>query len=405
MEELNGHNGGGIAPGMSLRNAARGQAITRQDVYVLSPDQLVIDPENVRDSYDSEQARENIESLKSAMRAGRSIPILEIVTQADDNGRYMIVDGAHRKLAADELQKEGILYKLRCVGFKGNPTDRIAYMMRSEGLPLNPVEMARGVLKLSNRNMSEKEIAQSLDKSHAWVRNQLLLAQADPEVHQMIRERKVSASNVLEMIREYPNNYAAKLAALAGEVQKAGKKKVTKAVMSGPRVPPKTVDVLVHSIRGMCEELGDRVLQKVSDAEARIKSQELSKEDMRNETVEVSIAALMQIVKGSDALREFEERCAVREARRAEKRALAEARQQASQQASLLEEQEEAGQVSTVFTTDSIEVSCDDADEGSAHHDTDEGQDAIDQQETFGFPFVDHHDRVMPMMAAALTGN
>ena len=194
MEE-HGQESGAIESGMTLRSAAKQKKVVRGDVFFLTPDQLRIDPENVRDGYDSE-------------RAGRHIPALEVRARADEDGRYTIVDGAHRKLAADELQREGMPIRLRCSAFGGNEVDRITYRMcSSQGLPLDPIEMARGCLKLQNWGKKVDEIAESMSKSSTWVHNQLLLAEAEPEVQQMVRDNLVSASIAIEMMRTHSKDH------------------------------------------------------------------------------------------------------------------------------------------------------------------------------------------------------
>lgn len=319
MEE-HGQESGAIESGMTLRSAAKQKKVVRGDVFLLTPDQLRIDPENVRDGYDSERARNHIESLKASMRAGRHIPALEVRARADEDGRYTIVDGAHRKLAADELQREGMTIRLRCSAFGGNEVDRITYMMcSSQGLPLDPIEMARGCLKLQNWGKKVDEIAESMSKSSTWVHNQLMLAEAEPEVQQMVRDNLVSASIAIEMMRTHAKDHLKILNKLADEVRHGKRKKVTKASVHGPRVPPKTVNVLLDSLRNAYEGLGEDVMQQMEILEGKLKSEEVSEEDLRETTFSVNAATLMQIIKGSDAIREFEERCAAREARRIER--------------------------------------------------------------------------------------
>ena len=106
---------------------------------------------------------------------------------------------------------------------------------------------------------------------------------------------------------------------LADEVRHGKRKKVTKASVHGPRVPPKTVNVLLDSLRNAYEGLGEDVMQQMEILEGKLKSEEVSEEDLRETTFSVNAATLMQIIKGSDAIREFEERCAAREARRIER--------------------------------------------------------------------------------------
>lgn len=316
---------GTIKGGQSLRDAARNKKALRRDIFILSPDQLVIDPENVRDGYESARSRAHIEALKQSMRSGQHMPVLEVQPDAEKDGRYMIVDGAHRKIAADELQAEGIPIKLRCSAFRGNLQDRIAYMMRAaQGLPLDAVEMARGCLKLYNQTNSESEIATAMSKSLGWVSNQLVLATADPVVQQMVKDDLVSATTAINTIREHPNEYVKILSKSVKNLKKQGRKKVTKTAIQGARPSGKTVDLLMAEIRSAYEGLDEATIQEMSSLEGRLKSEELSESDLSETKFSVSAAALIHILKCSDAIRDFEEQCAAREARRRQKMAAAE---------------------------------------------------------------------------------
>ena len=87
-------------------------------------------------------------------------------------------------------------------------------------------------------------------------------------------------------------------------------------MVNGPRLSPKTANALLDSLRTAYEQLDDEVIGKVSDWEAQLKSEGMSDDELKNTRIEISGAALMQLVRGWGVVRAFEEQQQIKEERR-----------------------------------------------------------------------------------------
>lgn len=306
---------------LTLREASRdgdGNVRRGEEVYRLAPDMLALNQDNVRDSYESPRAIAHIEGLMAAYERGDYVPPLLVQPVANENGRYVIIDGAHRKIAADRVVRErGLKLRLSCMAFRGNSTEQLMYMMTSaKGLALDEIEKARACRKLVNRGMSRQEIASAMGVTVTWVDSRILLADAEPEVHQAIRDGVIEASVAIGIVRESGIRAAQVIRRLAQKARQQGRRRVTGSVVNGPRLSPKTANALLDSLRTAYEQLDDEVIGKVSDWEAQLKSEGMSDDELKNTRIEISGAALMQLVRGWGVVRAFEEQQQIKEVRR-----------------------------------------------------------------------------------------
>ena len=160
------------------------------------------------------------------------------------NGQYVIIDGAHRKIAADRVVRErGLKLRLSCMAFRGNSTEQLMYMMTSaKGLALDEIEKARACRKLVKPG-GMRPAGNCLGHwgvTVTWVDSRILLADAEPEVHQAIRDGVIEASVAIGIVRESGIRAAQVIRRLAQKARQQGRRRVTGSVVNGPRLSPKT---------------------------------------------------------------------------------------------------------------------------------------------------------------------
>lgn len=178
------------------------QPLGRPRVFSESPLNILVYPErNIRPINP-----ETIAEYKAGFLRGDVFPAIDV---SIENGRIVLEHGYHRTLAAQEAMREkpeemaDLQLELR--EFKGNDFDRIVMMLNAQNsLDVDPVSRAeayRALLNLSP-SMTITKIADRLGKSGEHVSQQLLLVEVDEKVKQLIREKKVSATAVIQLIEE-----------------------------------------------------------------------------------------------------------------------------------------------------------------------------------------------------------
>ncbi|HBO7832537.1 TPA: hypothetical protein L5A09_006690 [Pseudomonas aeruginosa] len=178
------------------------QPLGRPRVFSESPLNILVYPErNIRPINP-----ETIAEYKAAFLRGDKFPAIDV---SIENGLVVLEHGYHRTLAAQEAMREKPVemadLQLELREFKGNDFDRIVMMLNAQNsLDVDPVSRAeayRALLNLSP-SMTITKIADRLGKSGEHVSQQLLLVEADEKVKQLIREKKVSPTAVIQLIEE-----------------------------------------------------------------------------------------------------------------------------------------------------------------------------------------------------------
>lgn len=115
--------------------------------------------------------------------------------------------------------------------FKGNSADAVAMMIKtSEGKPLLPLQRAEGYKRLAGQNWSNSQIAELLGCSAQNVDRLLLLANAEENIKQLVREEKVSATvtiDVLMELRGTDQDPYERLVAMVEQAHAAGRSRAT----------------------------------------------------------------------------------------------------------------------------------------------------------------------------------
>lgn len=217
---------------------------------------------------DPEEFERQAQALADFILAGNAIPPLLLRVASD--GTLFIVDGhlRHRALAiAIERADRHEDYKLReklsvvsFVPFTGNDVDRLAVVFTSrEGRLLSELERAMGYKRFAALGLSSAEIAERVNRSRTHVDQLLLLANANADVHQMVKAGTVSAAVAVDVVRKHGED-AGKV--LAGELDKAkgqGKRKVTAGTIKGKGISREQVNGLWDSVDAVLDEIGTDV--------------------------------------------------------------------------------------------------------------------------------------------------
>ncbi|MDR3427788.1 hypothetical protein [Silvimonas sp.] len=205
---------------------------------------------NVRDLTDPKN-REHIEYLKASIRENgflKSHP-LEIFQEA---GTVFVAAGHCRLTAVLELLGEGVeIVTVPCVPEERgiNDVDRILRQSTSNsGKRLTMLEEASNIQRLMGFGLSVAEIGRRMGKSAGYISQLLDFKAASPEVHQLVREGKVSATFAAETVRDHKGEGVAILKDAVKTAEARGAAKATKKD-SVIHVPKPKMSTLVELLR------------------------------------------------------------------------------------------------------------------------------------------------------------
>lgn len=220
-------------------------AVKKTDIYRVDP-RLLVEEEgfNLRD-YSDPEVIEHIEAFARSYTVGSYVPPL--IVRTDDDGRVLVVEGHCRRLGALLAIERGVeLAYLDCLPFRGNDAARVEVMLRSaEGLKLKPLAMAIGYQRLTNWGHSKSDIANRVNKTTSHVEQMLVLANANSDVHQLVRDGQVSAYAAIDAVREHGERAGT---FLASKLKKTGAKPVTRSAVK-EWVPPRKIVSSMYGCR------------------------------------------------------------------------------------------------------------------------------------------------------------
>lgn len=228
------------------------QTLGRPRVFAASPLDIVVYPErNIRPV-----KPETIAEYKAAMIRGDVFPPIDVTIE---QGVIVLKHGYHRTLAAKELVRESAdmaHFQLELREFKGNDSDCIVMMLNAQNaLPVDPVSRAEAYRTLMNQGMPVAKIADRVGKTPEHVNQQLILVEASEVVKQAIRDEKVSATAVMELLRNEKQGgkpHGEAVAEMLANAQAAGKPKATMKhrteVVAAPRLTVKVVRTSLKSL-------------------------------------------------------------------------------------------------------------------------------------------------------------
>lgn len=205
---------------MTFKQLVRDSVVKRADAFKVRYGDIVVDPAfNTREN--GERLQAHIQGIFQFIMSGGEVPDLEVIPM--DGGKVQVVDG-HCRCAAFGLAiaagKEIEWISVR--PFKGDDADRTARIATSnEGLKLTPLETARVYKRLRDQfSMGPEHIARKVGKTRQHVDQLLHLADASPEVQQMVADGTVAATEAIKVARTHGDKAAD---VLTDAAKKAGK--------------------------------------------------------------------------------------------------------------------------------------------------------------------------------------
>lgn len=235
--------------------------------------------------------QEKVESYKQKFRDGNTPPPVDAHME---KGRVTLDHGYHRTIAAQQLATEdpeaygNLMLDLR--EFRGNTADRYFLMIDAQdSLALDPVSRAKAYFDLHNQlKLSLSQIAERLPMingkrpSAEHVRIQLFLVKAEEEVKQAIREDRISASTVIDLIKEEEQggrNHVEVVREMLANAEAVGKTKASNKhrtpaaprASSAPRLKMREVSTALTSLRGVSSTIRDSLkAAKVEDGASEV---------------------------------------------------------------------------------------------------------------------------------------
>jgi ParB/RepB/Spo0J family partition protein len=234
----------------SFKQLQKDGVVKRKDAMQVRYADIVVDASfNTRENSDRLQA--HIHALFEFIMADGQLPDLEVIPL--DGGKVQVVDG-HCRCAAYGLaiaagkNIEWISVK----PFTGDDADRTVRIATSnEGLKLTPLETARVYKRLRDEfGMGPEDIARKVQKTRQHVDQLLHLADASPEVQQMVADGTVAATEAIKVARKHGDDAAKVL----GKAAAAGGK-VTGKQLREWTPPAKMVRPLVDSVEGLAASI------------------------------------------------------------------------------------------------------------------------------------------------------
>jgi ParB family transcriptional regulator, chromosome partitioning protein len=230
--------------------------------YGLDPRDISIEPGfNARDMVNlSRRTRAHIDAIKAAIRAGEKMPPLEVRVAGD---KIYVIDGHCRLIAILELIAEGEVIPFVDVReVKGSDVDRDFIVLNSSSqLHLSRLEQGRIYKRRVNCGWTVQMIAERARKSVTYVEQNLLLINADSDVHLLLEDEAVAVKVALDAIRKHGANAGAHLKGIV-----AGTKgKVTPSKTSAA-FSPKLAEKAAESMAGLFRSLPPERLETIRAA-------------------------------------------------------------------------------------------------------------------------------------------
>ncbi|GGY67872.1 hypothetical protein GCM10007387_57570 [Pseudoduganella albidiflava] len=226
---------------VSLKVAAEkklhGDGVSKVTSFAVAPDLL-----EVEEGFNARPLDlEHVAEMSLAYRNGAVFPPLDVRVE---DGHIILVDGHHRRAAAlDAIDKGAEVRSLECRQFRGSDADRVAHMITSAGgLPLTPLQAGVQYRKLIGFGWTEKQVAARVGKTVQHVKDAVLLAEANSDVHQAVNAGEVSSTVAVAMVKQHGSKAGTAIRESLKDAQAAGKSKVTAGTLARQRATKEPTD-------------------------------------------------------------------------------------------------------------------------------------------------------------------
>jgi ParB-like chromosome segregation protein Spo0J len=190
---------------------------------------------------------EHVAEMSLALQNGAIFPPLEVRVE---EGHIILVDGHHRHAAAlDAISKGFEIKSLDCRQFRGGDADRVAHMITSAGgLPLTPLQLGIQLRKLHGFGWTEKQIATRIGKSIEHVKNTILLAEANSDVHKAVNAGEVSSTTAAALVKKHGSKAGKVIQDGVAKAKASGKTKATPKMFAEAAAEPNGLMVTLEWI-------------------------------------------------------------------------------------------------------------------------------------------------------------
>lgn len=268
---------------MSEENSNTRNRPKRSDLFHVNPNDIIIE-EGFNPRVDYGDLRALADSI---IANGVKVPVRGF----KKDGEFVLTDG-HRRLKAVFLLLKDYPDAEILIPFIIDPSEKSAeqriidVMICNDGLKLNPLEEAEIVNRLVNFGMSDKDIAKRTAQTKVYVSNLKLLYSAPEKIKNRIREGMVSATLVLDVLRN-SEDFSDAIDKIEGAVEfvgASGKDKVVKKDLQQSLGKQNSYSALKKCYKSVVKS--DRVVKddkvELFDFLEKIINGELSKEELES---------------------------------------------------------------------------------------------------------------------------
>lgn len=244
--------------------------IKRADAEKIRWDDIYVEPGfNLEGRNDSDD--EDDEALFKHIMSGGMIPDLEV--RPREEGGVYLVDGHRRHKQIGRADKAGAPLRdpkdgqlwVCVVQFVGNDVARTKRLLTSNARKeATPLQIAEVYARLSRFGLTPEQIGEEFSKTRQHVDQMLILAGANNDVHQLVKDGKVSATVAVDMVRKHGENAGAFIIA-AGDGN--GGRKVTAKAVKPWSPPAKVVGPLVDALADLSAGMTQQNMVLLHDLE------------------------------------------------------------------------------------------------------------------------------------------
>ena len=176
--------------------------INKKDYLYVSPELVVVDEkENPRQDYG------NIEELMLSLYENGMRTPLKVY---EKNGKYVLKNGFRRMRAVNlalergkKIERVPVLLEER----KLNEEERtLEHIINNDGKPLTMLEQSEVIRRLLNYGWQVTDVVKRTGKARGYIENLILLTKAPMKVQHYIREGKISAHAVIQIMQALKGN-------------------------------------------------------------------------------------------------------------------------------------------------------------------------------------------------------
>lgn len=179
-------------------------AIKKSTGFKLRPD--ILDPyaiKNIREKLDEE----HIAYFESCYLSGAHVDPIVVVQEPTETGMVRVLEGRHRALGAIRALKVDptLMVEVHTVPLT-QAMEFLDFMLGSDRrLPFTFLEtaLAVGAMKSLEPDLTTQQMADMRHVTKTAIENYLLLASGDERTFDLIRDKRISGSQVVEYIREH----------------------------------------------------------------------------------------------------------------------------------------------------------------------------------------------------------